>query len=250
MNENVLGYSVFSDDSDRCCDYIFNRIRKERRLWAACLNPHSYAVALRDGGFARAIHEADVVVPDGVGLVLASKFLGVSVKARITGSDIFHGLLARADFQKGITVFFLGSTLDVLEKIREKMSHDYPSVRVIGLYSPPFKDEFSSEELEEMVAVINSVSPDILWVGMTAPKQEKWIYENIGKLDIGFAGAIGAVFDFYAETVIRPNPFFQKIGLEWLVRLIRQPRKLWRRIFISAPVFIYHVLLFRLGIGK
>ena len=93
-----------------------------------------------------------------------------------------------------------------------------------------------------MVTAVNAAAPDVLWVGMTAPKQEKWILENHARLNVKFAAAIGAVFDFYTGKVKRSHPVFQRLGLEWLPRLIQQPRRLWRRMFVSAPIFIWHVL--------
>jgi N-acetylglucosaminyldiphosphoundecaprenol N-acetyl-beta-D-mannosaminyltransferase len=122
------------------------------------------------------------------------------------------------------------------------MSKDYPNIRFAGSYSPPYKDDYDEKELDEMIEIINQAHPDILWVGMTAPKQEKWIYQNLHRLDIRFAAAIGAVFDFYTGRVKRSHPIFQKLGLEWLPRLVQQPKRLWRRTFISAPIFIWNVL--------
>jgi N-acetylglucosaminyldiphosphoundecaprenol N-acetyl-beta-D-mannosaminyltransferase len=91
-----------------------------------------------------------------------------------------------------------------------------------------------------MIEAVNSAKPDVLWVGMTAPKQEKWIANNISRLNVRFIGAIGAVFDFYAGKVKRSKPVFQRLGLEWLPRLINEPKRLWRRTFVSAPIFILH----------
>lgn len=97
-----------------------------------------------------------------------------------------------------------------------------------------------------MRRVINLAKPDVLWVGMTAPKQEKWIYANLPHLNVKFAAAIGAVFDFYTGRVKRSSPIFQKLGLEWLPRLVSQPRRLWRRMIISAPIFIWHIIKYKL----
>ena len=108
------------------------------------------------------------------------------------------------------------------------MNHDFPNIKVTT-HSPPFKPEFSEEDNRQMIEAINQASPDVLWVGMTAPKQEKWIYQNKDKLNVKFIGAIGAVFDFYAGTVKRSSPWFQKHGLEWLPRLLQEPRLLWYR---------------------
>ena len=122
------------------------------------------------------------------------------------------------------------------------MERDYPRIRFAGSYSPPFKQEYSEDELEAMIAAINQARPDILWVGMTAPKQEKWLCQNLYRLDVRFAAAIGAVFDFYTGRVRRSHPIFQRLGLEWLPRLVQEPMRLWKRMFISAPIFLWHVV--------
>jgi N-acetylglucosaminyldiphosphoundecaprenol N-acetyl-beta-D-mannosaminyltransferase len=121
------------------------------------------------------------------------------------------------------------------------MNKYFPSVKVVGTYSPPFKDVFSEDDNEKMVRSINQVRPDVLWVGMTAPKQEKWIYEHMDKLDISLACAIGAVFDFYAETKGRAPEWVRRLGLEWLPRLINEPVRLFKRNFISSPLFLFYV---------
>jgi N-acetylglucosaminyldiphosphoundecaprenol N-acetyl-beta-D-mannosaminyltransferase len=130
------------------------------------------------------------------------------------------------------------------------MQKDFPNIFVAGTYSPPFKSEYTDLELAEMIQVVNEVSPDLLWVGMTAPKQEKWIYHNQDRLRVKCVGAVGAVFDFYTGQVHRSSPFFQRVGLEWLPRLIQQPKRLWKRMFISAPIFVYNVILARIGWNK
>jgi N-acetylglucosaminyldiphosphoundecaprenol N-acetyl-beta-D-mannosaminyltransferase len=210
--------------------------------WLACLNPHSFACALDDLAFKKALQHADYLIADGVGVVLASRWLSGHINKRITGSDIFYGLNAIMQDRGGCSVFFLGSTEECLADIRERFTRDYPAVRLAGTWSPPFKSEWTEEELWEMRRTINLAKPDVLWVGMTAPKQEKWIKSNLSHLDIKFAAAIGAVFDFYTGRVKRSSPIFQKLGLEWLPRLFAQPRRLWRRMVISAPIFIWHVI--------
>lgn len=122
------------------------------------------------------------------------------------------------------------------------MAADWPALTIVGTYSPPFRAEFSKAEIAEMIEAINAVRPDVLWVGMTAPKQEEWIHGVIDRLDARFVAAIGAVFDFYAGRVRRSHPVFQSLGLEWLPRLVQEPRRLWRRMFVSAPIFIWHVM--------
>lgn len=218
--------------------------------WLACFNPHSYVCALDDSPFAKALHDADWLIPDGVGVVMASRWLGGNITQRITGNDIFDGLNAMMQARGDCSVFFLGSTEGCLADIRERFSRDYPAVHLVGTWSPPFKPEWSNEEIEEMRRVINLAKPDVLWVGMTAPKQEKWIRTNLPYLNIKFAAAIGAVFDFYTGRVRRSSPIFQKLGLEWLPRLVSQPRRLWRRMIISAPIFVLEVIRTKWRIGN
>ncbi|HEY9134823.1 MAG TPA: WecB/TagA/CpsF family glycosyltransferase, partial [Pseudomonadales bacterium] len=200
-----------------------------------------------DETFAKALKNADWLVPDGAGVVLASRILGGEIQGRVTGSDIFYGLNRRMNEKGGMSVFFLGSTQEVLAQICERMAKDYPNVKVAGVYSPPFKPVFSPDDIEQMITAINSAKPDVLWVGMTAPKQERWIYDNLSRLEVTFAAAIGAVFDFYIGRVKRSHPVFQRFGLEWLPRLVQQPRRLWRRMFISAPMFVWHVMRQKIG---
>lgn len=255
MKESMLGYALDGKSVAGCVDDVFARMQSQTGTvrcctWLACLNPHSYAVALKDDTFSRSLHDADWLVPDGAGIVLASRVLGGQVRERVTGSDVFFGLHTRMNAAGSMSVYFLGATEETLALIRDRMARDYPNIRVAGTYSPPFKPEYSPTELEEMIKAINAVEPDVLWVGMTAPKQEKWIYANRARLNVKFAGAIGAVFDFYTGRVKRSRPVFQRLGLEWLPRLIQQPRRLWRRMFVSAPIFLLHVFKARLGINR
>lgn len=243
MKEDILGFQVDALSPDICVNDVFESlIGNKNKGWLACLNPHSYAVALDDADFTNALKAADWLVPDGVGVVFASRLLGGCVKVRVTGSDVFQGVHARMNTCAGMSVFFLGASEETLSAIRERMAQDFPNVDVVGTYSPPFKPVYSDAELNDMVQTINQAKPDVLWVGMTAPKQEKWIFNNLHRLDVKFAGAVGAVFDFYVGKVKRSHPVFQRLGLEWLPRLVQQPGRLWRRMFVSAPIFVWHIV--------
>jgi len=245
--ENVLGYCVVNFELMACVESILKDLRDaDTKKWLACINPHSYVTALDESEFSDALHGADWLIPDGSGIVLASQLLGGNIRKRITGSDIFSALNSKANDLGGLSVFFFGSTLDSLKDIQVRMERDYPKIRFAGSYSPPFKQVYSGDELDAMVAAVNQSRPDILWVGMTAPKQEKWIHQNLHRLDVRFAAAVGAVFDFYTGRVKRSHPILQRLGLEWLPRLIQEPRRLWKRMFISAPIFMWHVVRERL----
>jgi len=140
-----------------------------------------------------------------------------------------------------LRVMFLGSSEEVLALIRERAAVDYPHLDIIT-YSPPFKPEFSDEDNQTMIQAINDAAPDLLWIGMTAPKQEKWTYQHWDELNIHcHCGTVGAVFDFYAGTVRRAPISWQRHSLEWLYRLLMEPRRMWRRYIIGAVKFLYYI---------
>jgi N-acetylglucosaminyldiphosphoundecaprenol N-acetyl-beta-D-mannosaminyltransferase len=252
--ENIAGYLVDTHNVQACVADILEAIEQDSLgnacRWLACMNPHSYTESLSDEQFTVALRDADWLVPDGSGVVIASTILNGTIKTRVTGSDIFQGVSASLNQLGEASVFFLGSTEETLAKIRTRMSQDFPNLKVVGTYSPPFKPDYSEQELNEMITAVNAVSPDVLWVGMTAPKQEKWLYGQRDHLNVKFAAAIGAVFDFYAGNVKRSHPLFQRLGLEWLPRLLQEPKRLWRRMGVSAPIFLWHVLRQRLRSGE
>ena len=139
-------------------------------------------------------------------------------------------------------VMFLGSSNKVLSLIRERAAVDYPNLEVVT-YSPPYKPEFSDEDNQAMIQAINKANPDLLWIGMTAPKQEKWTYQHWKELDIHcHVGTIGAVFDFYAGTAKRAPLWWQKHSMEWLYRLLFEPKRMWRRYVIGIPLFLWNIL--------
>ena len=239
QSENILGYQISTASIDESISRILCWLSSsEQQKLFVCANPHSLVQAKCDSQFQNAIKNSDLVTPDGAGIVLASKILGGRIHQRVTGSDIFWGLSDKLNEIGGQSYFFLGSTEQTLLEIKKKMVVDYPSIKIAGSYSPPYKSRFSKEENQLMIQAINDAEPDVLWVGMTAPKQEIWLYEHRDQLNVKFAGAIGAVFDFYVGNVKRSHPIFQRMGLEWLPRLIQEPRRLFRRNFVSSPLFL------------
>jgi N-acetylglucosaminyldiphosphoundecaprenol N-acetyl-beta-D-mannosaminyltransferase len=246
--ENILGYSVTSQSVSQCLDLIGKWLDAgEKGRVFVCANPHSLVEAKKDPLFQQAILSADLVTPDGVGIVIASRILGGTIRERVTGSDIFWGLSAGLNKIGGKSCFFLGSSEKTLTAMKARMALEYPNIRIAGFCSPPYKPEFSVEDSRKMVAAVNAARPDVLWVGMTAPKQEKWIFQHRDQLDVKFIGAIGAVFDFYAGNIKRSHPVFQKMGLEWLPRLLQEPGRLFKRNFVSSPLFLWRVFLQKLG---
>lgn len=216
----------------------------------ACANPHSLVVAQTDSEFKEALTQANLVVADGVGITLTAKMIGLSIGQRITGHDYFFSLLKSMQHRGQGRVFFFGSSQQVLALLARRFVAEFPELTLCGTYSPPF-GSWSEEEDRRMTAVINEATPDVLWVGMTAPKQEKWVAANCGRLNARVIGSIGAVFDFYAGTYSRTPRWISKIGLEWAYRFILEPRRMWRRNFVSTPRFIWLVLKQHvLGLGR
>ena len=212
------------------------------------INAHSFVVARKDTAFADALLNADALLPDGISIVKACRFLRTknAPDEKIAGADLFAYEMVRLN-GKGGTCFFLGSSPTTLALIEEKAAKIYPNIRVIT-YSPPYKPDFSSEESQAMVDAVLAADPDLLWVGMTAPKQEKWLHDHWQELDIHcHAGAIGAVFDFFAGTVERAPKKWIDLGLEWLYRLIKEPRRTWRRYLVNNPFFCWLVLKEKFG---
>jgi len=216
------------------------------KLLITTLNAHSYNVAKSDASFLKALQSSDVLLADGIGVVLAYRLLGKSVQ-KMAGTDLFYYEMNRLQAIKG-TCFFLGSSNETLAKIKSRATIEFPDVK-IHQYSPPFSTKFSDADNLQMIEAINLVQPDVLFVGMTAPKQEKWAYSTKNQLYVGHICCIGAVFDFYAGTINRPPQWMINLGMEWLGRLISEPKRLWKRYLISSPIIIKDALLHKWGIN-
>ena len=228
----------------------------EGKVLINTINAHSYNVAQQDEEFAEALRTIDngpvtmkYLIPDGSSIVKACRWLkGKSQpKERIAGWDLFAFEMQRKNEnaeKKNETcrVMFMGSSEKVLRLIRERVAVDYPYLEVVT-YSPPYKKVFSDEDNRNIVKAINEAKPDLLWIGMTAPKQEKWTFRHWEELQIDcHVGTIGAVFDFFAGTAQRAPLWWQEHGVEWLYRLIKEPRRMWRRYVIGNPLFLWNIL--------
>jgi N-acetylglucosaminyldiphosphoundecaprenol N-acetyl-beta-D-mannosaminyltransferase len=210
----------------------------------ACANPHSLVAAQKTPRFMTALQACNAVVADGVGVTLIGRLTGIDVGPRITGLDFFLGLMSRLD-RRGGRAFLFGSSDAVLERMVSRTRRDFPNV-IVETLSPPF-GEWSDAHNDAMITRIREAKPDVLWVGMTAPKQEIWVHTNANRVDVPVVGSVGAVFDYYAGTVKRAPQWLCKLGLEWLYRLAGEPRRLWRRTLISAPIFVFLVVRERLA---
>lgn len=216
----------------------------EGKLLINTINAFSYDNARKDAMFSEALQKGGVLIPDGISIVKACRFLNAKSqpKERIAGWDLFVFEMEKLN-RVGGKVMFLGSSDAVLKLIRQRVAEKYPKIEV-DTYSPPYKPEFSDEDNEAMISAINHSNPDLLWIGMTAPKQEKWAYKYLDRLEVHcHIGTIGAVFDFFAGTVKRAPECWQKAGMEWLYRLLSEPRRMWRRYFIGNAKFLYYIMV-------
>jgi N-acetylglucosaminyldiphosphoundecaprenol N-acetyl-beta-D-mannosaminyltransferase len=229
----LLGYHVFTGEEDFFSDGFHGVI--------STINPHSYIVARKDAAFRKVLLDSDVLLPDGIGIVLAGRVLSGTRIKRITGSDIHRILLNYLDNKNG-SCFYIGSSVNTLNKLKERLLKEHPGISA-GFFSPPFKPVFTDEEELAMIKIINDFNPEVLFVGMTAPRQEKWVHKNRESLNAKIICPVGAVFDFYAGTVKRPGKLWLNTGLEWLPRLLREPGRLWKRTLVSTPLFVWYVIL-------
>lgn len=215
----------------------------KRKILINTINAHSYNTALKDPLFAEALQKGDILIPDGASIIMACKWLNAKSqpKERIAGWDLFCIEMQKLN-KIGGKCFFMGSSEKVLNLIKEKAKTVYPNIQ-IETYSPPYKPVFTEEENTAIINAINKANPDLLWIGMTAPKQEKWTYSHWNELNIHcHVGTIGAVFDFFAGTMQRAPVWWQEHSLEWLYRLLKEPKRMWRRYIIGNTLFIYNIM--------
>ena len=207
-----------------------------RRTVVNTINAYSWVVAERDSEFKTALLNSDILVPDGIAIVWAAKVLKGEKIKKISGADV-HAMLLSELNKVGGKCFYLGAQPETLAKIRAKLAMEYPQIKV-ETYSPPYKAQFSFEDNQQMYHAINEFEPDVLFIGMTAPKQEKWVEENKSFLNAKIICSIGAVFDFYSGNKKRPPLWMRNLGLEWFGRLLMEPKRLWKRYLVWTPRFI------------
>lgn len=178
---------------------------------------------------------ADIVIADGMPVVWASKLLGGGLEERVTGADLMPDVCARAA-KEGLTIFMMGAAEGVAKEAQRRLEALYPGLRCVGVYSPPFGFEKDPQISELIVSMIKEAAPDIIFVGLGAPKQEKWIFNNYKKFSKGIFLGIGASIDFIAGNVNRAPTWMQKTGSEWIYRLVQEPGRLAKRYAVDTYV--------------
>lgn len=225
-------------------DWIRNGEKKR-----VCVTPVNCILWAKDKLHLRNLYNTSSInLPDGVPLIWASKFLGKPIRGRVTGLDLLPEM-SKVGNEQSYSFFLLGAKEGVAQELAAQLSHRFPNLKVTGYYSPPFAEKFSVEENSKMISMINSARPNILWVSLTAPKQDFWIDEHFDQLDVNIAIGVGGAFEVTAGLIKRAPIWMQKSGLEWLFRFAQEPKRLFKRYFIEAPKFIPLIILQKLGMS-
>jgi len=239
--KNIGGVGISNVDLEQTIEYFNKSILNGNKI-RVCVTPVNCILWAKDNDvLANIYNTANLTLCDGVPVLWAAKYLGTPLKGRVTGLDLLPEYVKQAA-NKNIKMFFLGAKEGVAEALKNKFEQQFPTIKICPVYSPPFAEKFSDEENARMIGLINEHKPNILWVSLTAPKQDYWIHEHFDKLDVNVAIGIGGAFEVTAGLIQRAPVWMQKAGLEWFFRFIKEPRRMFSRYFIEAPQFIPLVL--------
>lgn len=246
---NILGIRVSSISMANLLADFAGFIRSGNKA-SVCITPVNSILAARKNAQVLAIYNnASYTLCDGVPVLWASRFLGTPIEQRITGLDLLPALLEFCATHN-FSLFFLGASPGVGDALKAKAELLLPSINIKGVYCPPFAAKFEKAENDKMIAAINEVEPDIVLVSLTAPKQDIWISENLEMLNTKIAIGIGGAFEVTAGLINRAPLWMQKAGLEWFYRFTQEPKRMFKRYFIEAPIFIPLVILQKIKGGR
>jgi len=209
---------------------------------------HGIMEAQRHPDFKAIVNAADLFVPDGISLIWTARRRGFKLKKRVCASDLMWEFFKHAE-QKGYSSYFYGDTNDTLERLISTLRQSFPRLNIAGYHSPPFRP-VTPEEDEQEIRMINESGADVVWVGLGLPKQERWMFEHVGKLRVPVLVGVGASFKFLSGQVKRAPQSLGDLGFEWLWRLLHEPRRVWQRVFFDAPRFVCHLMLEMSGLRK
>jgi N-acetylglucosaminyldiphosphoundecaprenol N-acetyl-beta-D-mannosaminyltransferase len=239
---SILGYHVVDEPPATIGRVVCDSLHDGNYRSYAFLNPHSIVMASADAKLQDFFLGGTELFCDGVGLSIASRLVNHRRIHRVWGQEFFLAVSGELSGRGTGRVMFLGGRDSTIDQLLERYRRDFPGISQLAYYVPPFKTEFSSEDLAQMAERVTAFRPDVLWIGVGSPKQEKLLQTLQPLCRVPCAAAIGAVFDFYCGHVSLGPPWVQKLGLLWAYRLVIEPRRLWRRTFVSAPLFMLKVL--------
>lgn len=235
----ILGTRINVTNMERTLDFLKNHLEELRGSYICVSNVHTTVMAYEDAHYRRIQNGGAMALPDGAPLSIYSKRHGFANAERVTGPDLMLELL-KASEDEGYRHFFYGATQETLAAMRTAIERDYPKAQVAGMYAPPFRP-LRPEEDSAVVGFINQAKPDFIWVGLGAPKQEQWMYEHKGQL-CGVSVGVGAGFDYLAGDIKRAPKIMQRLCLEWLYRLLQDPKRLWKRYVTTNLKFMRYIL--------
>lgn len=233
---NILGLNVAVTNMNETVNYIEKNINKIKGKYICISNVHTTIMAYENKKYRDIQNNAELILPDGNPLASFSRKMGFKEAERVTGPDLMHEIFKLSE-QKGYKHYFYGSTEDTLNKLSIKLKNKYPQLNIIGMYSPPFTKSVSLEN-KEKIEEIKRLQADFIWVGLGAPKQEIWMSLHENKLNALMIG-VGAGFDYFSDKIKRAPKWMQKLSLEWLYRLIQDPKRLFKRYLITNTKYLY-----------
>ncbi|HYR59191.1 MAG TPA: WecB/TagA/CpsF family glycosyltransferase [Chthoniobacteraceae bacterium] len=245
---NVLGVSVSGMNLRVAVEAMVEAVRTRRKGYICVTGVHGVSEAQDDPDFRRILNESFLNTPDGMPLVwLGRHFLGRNV-GRVYGPDLLLEM-CNATQITGVRHFFYGGAPGVAEQLKAQLEQRFPGVTICGTYTPPFRPLDPREEAE-LIEIVHVRRPDIVWVGLSTPKQERFMAEYLPKLDTTLMAGVGAAFDFHSGRVRQAPRWVQRSGFEWLYRMAREPRRLARRYLVNNPLFLARIALQLLGLRK
>lgn len=240
----ILGVRFNLTNADQAVQMVLQWRQQGRKEMVMFAPPHSVLIARRDQRMRAALAKAALVLPDGAGIILAAKILGYNHLGRVTGPNFMLELCDKGR-QADLKHYFYGGAPGVAKKLIDVLSNKYPGLHVAGHFCPPFRELTASED-KQVIQTINHAQPDVLWIGLGAPKQEKWMLDHFETIQATAMLGVGAAFDFHSGQVKWAPPLVRSLGLEWAWRLGHQPRRMVKRN-LDSPRFIYHVLQQRIS---
>jgi N-acetylglucosaminyldiphosphoundecaprenol N-acetyl-beta-D-mannosaminyltransferase len=245
---NVLGVGIHAVDPARSRDVIESAVRLGTRGYVCVTGVHGVMEAQRDPAFRDILNKALLVVPDGMPTVWVGRMQGHSRMKRVFGPDLMIDL-CRQSQASGLTHFLYGGKPGVCEQLAENLQEWFPGIRIVGCDSPPFR-ALSAEERLSLESTVKRLRPDLFWVGLSTPKQERFMAENVGRLACGVMIGVGAAFDFHTGQLRDAPQWIKSSGLQWAHRLCQEPGRLWKRYLVNNSTFLSNIALQMAGLRQ
>jgi N-acetylglucosaminyldiphosphoundecaprenol N-acetyl-beta-D-mannosaminyltransferase len=245
---NVLGVGISALNLDLAVSKVVEALEQKRKGYVCVTGVHGVSEAQEDSAFRAILNRAFLNTPDGMPMVWMGKLQGVREMGRVYGPDLMLRLFELSQ-TRSFTHFFYGGGPGIAEELKRKLETRFPGVRIVGTFTPPFRP-LNGEEEAELARVVSQAKPDMFWVGLSTPKQEKFMASHWEQLEATLFFGVGAAFDFHAGRVRQAPRWMQRSGLEWLFRLVCEPRRLWKRYFKNNPLFVLRATAQLTGIRR